>query len=193
MPSVDFNKDVVGYSDFLHRNGKMQAYGMELLLQKTTGNLHGSLSYTYANSKSSFGSLNKGNWFNSDFDFRNSINFLMMYNFGKGYMLSGSWTYKTGRPFTMPTSTTEIEEWRSGFPIMDDLNNMRLPAFHRLDINIERRWKTRGRHTRWFGIAVYNAYNRVNPFFAQPSDIPGMLEITGMFPIMPSFNIGLVL
>jgi len=189
-PSTDFNKDVVEYNDFLHRDGRMRTYGLEVLLQKTTGNLHSSLSYTYAKSQSMFVSLNQGNWFNSDFDFRNSVNFLMIYNFGKGYRLSGSWTYKTGRPFTVPTSMTEIEEWRSGFPIMGNLNNMRLPAFHRLDINIERKWKTRRGNTRWFGIGVYNVYNRVNPFFAQPSDIPGKLEVTGMFPIMPSFNIG---
>lgn len=189
-PSTDFEKDVVEYNDFLHRGGRMRTYGVEVLLQKTTGKLHGSLSYTYAKSQSMFGSLNQGNWFNSDFDFRNSVNFLMMYNFGKGYRLSGSWTYKTGRPFTMPTSMTEIEEWRSGFPIMGNLNNMRLPAVHRLDVNVERKWKTKRGNTRWFGIGVYNVYNRVNPFFAQPSDIPGKLEVTGMFPIMPSFNIG---
>lgn len=189
-PSTDFDKDVIEYNDFLHRGGRMRTYGLEVLLQKTTGKLHGSLSYTYAKSQSMFGSLNQGNWFNSDFDFRNSVNFLMMYNFGKGYRLSGSWTYKTGRPFTVPTSMAEIEEWRSGFPIMENLNNMRLPAFHRLDINLERKWKTSRGNTRWFGVGVYNVYNRVNPFFAQPSDIPGKLEVTGMFPIMPSVNIG---
>lgn len=190
VPSVDFYKDVVEYNDFLHRNGSMRTYGLEVLLQKTTGKLHGSLSYTYAKSRSMFPSLNEGNWFNSDFDFRHSANFLMMYSFGKGYKLSGNWTYKTGRPFTLPSSRTEIEDWRSGFNIMSALNNMRMPAFHRLDINIERRWKTKKGNTSWFGVGVYNVYNRVNPFFAQPSDVPGKLEITGMFPIMPFFNIG---
>lgn len=190
VPSTDFDKDVVEYSSFLHRNGRLRAYGLEVFLQKTTGKLHGSLSYTYAKSQSVFGSLNGGNWFDSDFDFRHSVNYLMMYNFGRGYRLSGAWTYKTGRPFTVPTSTAEIGNWRSTFPIMEGLNNMRLPAFHRLDINIERRWKTRRGNTRWFGVGVYNVYNRVNPFFAQPSDIPGKLEVTGMFPVMPSFNIG---
>jgi len=190
VPSVDFYKDVVEYNDFLHRGGRMRTYGLEVLLQKTTGKLHGSLSYTYANSRSMFPSLNEGRWFNSDFDFRHSVNFLMMYSFGKGYRLSGNWTYKTGRPFTLPSSRTEIADWRSGFNITSDLNNMRMPAFHRLDINIERRWKTRKGNTNWFGIGVYNVYNRVNPFFAQPSDVPGKLEITGMFPIMPFFNIG---
>lgn len=190
LPSVDFDKDVLEYQDFLHKKGKVRTYGLEVLLQRTTGNIHSSLSYTFARSQSLFPSLNQGKWFNSDFDFRHSANFLMMYSFGKGYKLSGNWTYKTGRPFTMPTSRTEIEDWRSGFMLVSELNNMRLPSFHRLDINIERRWKTRKENINRFGVGVYNVYNRVNPFFAQPADTPGELEVTGMFPIMPFFNIG---
>lgn len=190
VPSVDFDKDVLLYKDFLHRNGKGRTYGLELLLQKTTGKVHSSLSYTYANSQSKFPTLNSAKWFNADFDFRHSVNFLMMYSFGNGYRLSGNWTYKTGRPFTVPSSRGEIEDWRTRFNIMDDLNNMRMPAFHRLDVNIERRWKTKRGNTNWFGVGVYNVYNRVNPFFAQPADTPGKLEVTGMFPIMPFFNIG---
>lgn len=190
LPSVDFDKDVLEYQDFLHKKGKVRTYGLEVLFQRTTGNIHSSLSYTFAKSQSLFPSLNQGRWFNSDFDFRHSANFLMMYSFGKGYKLSGNWTYKTGRPFTMPTSRMEIEDWRSGFLLVSELNNMRLPSFHRLDINIERRWKTRKENINRFGVGVYNVYNRVNPFFAQPADTPRELEVTGMFPIMPFFNIG---
>ncbi|PRD49377.1 TonB-dependent receptor plug domain-containing protein [Sphingobacterium haloxyli] len=190
VPSVDFDRDVLEYHDYLHRKGLARVYGAEFLLQKTTGALHGSLSYTYARSRSSFSTLNNGQWFNADFDFRHSANILLMYRFGKGYRLSGHWTYKTGRPFTMPSSEVASDDRRSRFQVITDINNMRMPAFHRLDLNIERRWISKKGRKNWFGMGVYNLYNRVNPFFAQPDDDPGKLEIIGMFPLIPFFNIG---
>lgn len=159
-------------------------------MQKTTGPLHGSLSYTYAHARSSFSTLNEGRWFNADFDFRHSANVLLMYHFGNGYRLSGHWTYKTGRPFTMPSSESVSEDLRYRFQVVTDINNVRLPAFHRLDVNLERRWTSKKGRKNWFGLGVYNVYNRVNPFFAQPATVPGKLEVIGMFPLIPFFNIG---
>lgn len=190
VPSVDFDRDVLEYRNHLHRKGEARVYGAEFLLQKTTGTLHGSLSYTYAHSRSLFPMLNNRQWFNADFDFRHSANILLMYRFGKGYRLSGHWTYKTGRPFTMPSSEWTSDDLRSRFHVTTDINNIRLPAFHRLDVNLERRWTSKKGRKNWFGVGVYNVYNRVNPFFAQPADSPGKLEVIGMFPLIPFFNIG---
>lgn len=190
IPSVDFDRDVLEYTDYLHGKGRARIYGVEALLQKTTGNLHGSLSYTYAQSRARFPTLNNGSPFNADFDFRHSVNALLLYSFGKGYRLSGHWTYKTGRPFTMPTSHSGFDGQPAFFPIMTGINNMRMPAFHRLDINFERRWTTKKGNKNWFGVGIYNVYNRVNPFFAQPADRPGKLEVVGMYPLTPFFNLG---
>lgn len=190
LPSVDHDMDVLRYGDFLHRGGKLRAYGAEVFIQKTAGALHGSLSYTYSRSRSSFPTLNSGIPFDADFDFRHSANILLMYQFGKGYRLSGHWTYKTGRPFTLPTSQSPADHRYSHFPVITDINNMRLPAFHRLDLNIQRQWTSKKGKKNWFGVGVYNAYNRVNPFFARPGTEPGELEISGMFSIIPFFHIG---
>lgn len=190
IPSVDYLENVLSYPDYLHRNGHLETYGAEFLLQKGYGVFQGSLSYTYMRSSSRFPTINKGRAFDSDFDFRHSANLLLFYTFGKGYRLSGSWTYKTGRPFTLPTSHYEISDGRFGFPVYADINNVRMPAFHRLDINLERRWNSRKGNNRWFGIGVYNVYNRVNPFFAQPDYQSGKLEVVGLFPIIPFFYIG---
>ena len=190
IPSADFDKDILEYNNFLHNNGRNRIYGIEALLQKTAGNLQGSLAYTYAHSKSKFSTINQGNPFDADFDYRHSINALLFYNFGRGYQLSGSWSYKTGRPFSMPTSYSDTGDQFGGFYIVSDINNLRMPAFHRLDINIERKWQTKRGNKRWFGFGIYNVYNRVNPFFVQPSETPNKMEVIGMFPIIPFFNIG---
>src|SRR5690625_8030622 len=67
-----------------------------------------------------------------------------------------------------------------------------MPADHRLDLSLDREWRTKRKGIKsWFGISIYNAYNRVNPFFAYPEN--GKLEVYGFFPIIPSFHYGLFL
>lgn len=190
LPSTDEDKAVLDYYQYLHTEGKNRTYGAELLLQKTVGSFHGSLAYTYSHSRSSFESLNNGHFFDADFDSRHTINLLLIYRFGKGYELSGQWVYKTGRPFTIPNSQSQENDFAGSFPIINEINNFRLPAFHRLDLSLDRKWLSKRGNKNWFGIGVYNAYNRVNPFFVRPDDRPNMLKVHGMFPIIPSFHIG---
>jgi hypothetical protein len=75
-------------------------------------------------------------------------------------------------------------------------NNYRLPSYHRLDLGINfTKEKTYGFRT--WSIAVYNAYNRKNPFFVDfrgdfigydenPND--RKLVKYSLFPIIPSIS-----
>lgn len=190
IPSPDEDRAVLEYHDYVHGQGENRTYGIEILAQKTAGSLHGSASYTYAHSRSAYPTLNNGKTFNADFDVRHSVNMLLIYRFGKGYNASGQWVYKTGRPFTLPTSMSQGNEWVGDFPIIPELNNYRMPAFHRLDIGIKRDWLSKRAKKHWFGIGLYNVYNRVNPFFVRTEDSPGKMKVYGMFPIIPHFHIG---
>lgn len=191
LPSADEDLGVLQYHKDLHTEGTSRTFGLELLMQKTSGPFHGSLSYTYAHSRASYPSLNDGKSFDADFDFRHNINLLLIHRFGKGYKLSAQWAYKTGRPFTIPTSQSAGDDFSSQFPVFDEINNIRLPAFHRLDLSLDREWLSKKGKKNWFGIGVYNVYNRVNPFFARAdSENAGKLKIHGMFPVIPFFHIG---
>src|SRR5699024_9798327 len=189
-PSFDFERNVFNYEDHLHLDGKRRVFGTEFLLQKTMGRLQGSLSYTYAHARSSFSSLHNGDWFDSDFDMKHNANALLIYSFGKGYRLSGHWTYNSGRPFTMPTSETGFEELGADLKMITGINNRRMPSFHRLDINLERKWRSKKDRENWFGVGIYNVYNRVNPFFVRSDEVPSKLEVTGIFPLIPLFYPG---
>lgn len=188
VPSTDEDLDVVHYLDHLYREGENTSYGAEFLLQKTAGKLHASLSYTWARSEVRFPMLNRGEAFPSDYDFRHNTKILLMYMWGKGYRIAAGWNYSTGRPFTMPTSLSPETE-AAGRYYIPEMNNYRMPAFHRLDLNLDREYLTKRGKKHRFGISVYNAYNRVNPFYATPAS-DGKLKVYGFFPIIPSFHFG---
>lgn len=190
QPGIDPDVSVVQYDEHLLRNGTSNTYGMEFLMQKTAGKFHGSLSYTWAHSKSQFEGLNHGRSFNADFDYRNSVNILLIYKFRKGYQLSAQWDYRSGRPFTLSNSLSTRDEIISGrYPMVKSINNSRLPAYHRLDLSLDREWFTKKRgNKQWFGISFYNVCNHVNPFYAYPEN--GRLTVKGFIPIIPGFHYG---
>lgn len=65
-----------------------------------------------------------------------------------------------------------------------------MPAFHRLDLSLDREWITQKKGKKnWFGLSLYNAYNRINPFFVTATE-EEKLEVYGYFPLIPSFHFG---
>lgn len=189
---TDPNRSIVEYQDHMVHDGQGYTYGLEFLFQKTTGKLHTSLSYAYSRSRIRFDGVNSGKAFDSDFDARHSINALVIYKFRKGYQMSAQWNYYSGRPFTLPVSQSgEDIVVGAGYPLITEVNNARMPAYHRLDLSLDREWRTRRKGIKnWFGVSIYNAYDRVNPFFASPGYEEGTLEVSGFFPLLPSFHFG---
>lgn len=191
IPDVDPERSVVDYSGHVLTGGEATTYGAEFLFQKTAGRFHGSLAYTYAHSMSRFEGINLGASFPSDFDARHHFNILLLYKFRKGYTFSTQWNYRTGRPFTLVNSQSESDIILGSYPVIPSINSFRLPAYHRLDLSLDREWRTRKKGIKnWFGISLYNAYNRANPYYAYPSDEPGKLKVVGIFPLIPSVHFG---
>ena len=71
------------------------------------------------------------------------------------------------------------------------MNNIRMPAYHRLDIAIQFH-KKKKKYERVFEVGIYNAYNRKNPFFYQKefdhkNKTVKLVQVT-LFPIIPSVS-----
>ncbi|MEM1214570.1 MAG: hypothetical protein AAGJ82_02710, partial [Bacteroidota bacterium] len=77
---------------------------------------------------------------------------------------------------------------------LTDINDFRLPSYHRLDINARWTWtKPRGQHTLRLGI--YNAYDRANAYFAYEFEDELEPENSGLryqngLPLLPMFGYG---
>ncbi|MCD9573542.1 TonB-dependent receptor [Flavobacterium soyae] len=150
--------------------GEGKAYGVELLLKKTTGRLNGWIGYTYSRTliklDSQFSSeiVNNGNFFPANFDKPHDLSAILNYKFTKRYSLSSNFLYQTGRPITYPIGT--FQYGNSEYTLYSDRNAYRIPDYIRLDIglNIEGNHKIKKLAHSFWNISIYNVLGRNNPY-----------------------------
>ena len=167
--------------------GEGEAYGAELLLQKTTGKTTGWLSYTWSKSIRQFDrpgeELFSGKKYYAGNDRRHNLNLVVNHRFNDHWEASLAWNYQTGRRGTLNTTTlfgsgpSEFideglldEDLKSGLSVIHYLpilnsykerNGYQLPAIHRLDMGVTYTWKM-GKLENKVNLSVYNVYNRQN-------------------------------
>ncbi len=188
-PYKDF-QTILDFKSTLFQNGHTESYGAEIMVQKTSGDFHGSLAYTWAKAESVFPGLNQGNPFPADFDYRNQFNTLLIYQINTEFRLSVQWVFLTGRPITWSNEEVQNDPVTgTSYEAFPGINNERLPAYHRLDIGLRRdsvSKKTGKKY--WFSLNVYNAYYRKNPYSLERKG--NKWKIRSIFPIIPSINFG---
>ena len=146
--------------------GNNRAYGLELLFKKNKGDFTGWLSYTLARTENQIEGINAGDWYPTRFDQTHNFSLTTFYELNKRWSLSANFAYITGTPTTFPTSRYEIQGYVVPFNANDTRNNVRIPAYHRLDIGATRKGKTRP-DKKWYGewvFSIYNVYSRRNAF-----------------------------
>lgn len=143
-----------------------QSIGLEVFGEKTQGKLTGSIAYTF--SKTEFRtttdrfSVNFGNWTPSDIDIPHQINFVFSYKLTPTFIFTGGYTFKSGRPFTVPEGTAIID----GFvvPLYSERNARRLPSYKRFDlaITLDLRKRTQSGFRNSFTFGLYNLLGNDN-------------------------------
>jgi len=154
--------------------GTGRSYGLEVLLQKKTGRLTGWLGYTWAIADRNIPGVNYGHTFYYKYDRRHDLHLVTMYKLRKNIELSGSWTYQSASPFTIPVASYEGAEGSvgnlPGYPpnnidYINSRNNVRIAAYHRLDLGISFIKEKKNGNVRTWNVSILNAYNKMNPFF----------------------------
>lgn len=183
--------------------GEGEAYGVELLVHKKAGRLSGWLGYTLSWSNRWFDEINGGRPFPFRYDRRHDLSLLLNYELPRDRTLSMTFVYNTGNAITLPTAryqsappagwvngtnfySGEADDFAEMFnrPLMDERNNFRMPAYHRLDISYQSNKATKRENRRSWIFSLYNAYSRLNPYFLYESQ--GRLKQYSLFPIIPS-------
>ena len=149
--------------------GLGRAYGMELFIQKKTGNTTGWLGYTLAKSDRRFpdGSINRGEWFPFKYDRRHDVSLVVNHKFNDRIDVSGSWKFFTGGVTTLTTrefTTVDINGNSHDTDYVTARGNYRLPPTHTLNLGVNFH-KQKRRGERIWNISLYNAYNNMNPDF----------------------------
>lgn len=150
--------------------GEGKAYGIEILLKKSTGRLNGWLGYTYSRTMIRLDSrfdeerVNNGNYFPANFDKPHDVSAVLNYKFTKRYSLSANFVYQTGRPITYPIGTYTYNG--AEYTLYSDRNQFRIPDYYRLDlgVNIEGNHKIKKLAHSFWNISVYNVLGRNNPY-----------------------------
>ena len=150
--------------------GEGKAYGIELLIKKTSGRLNGWIGYTYSRTLVKLDSqhveevVNNGKYFPSNFDKPHDLSAILNYKFTKRYSLSTNFIYQTGRPITYPIGSYEYGG--AQYTLYSDRNKFRIPDYYRLDIgmNIEGNHKLKKQAHSFWNISIYNVLGRNNPY-----------------------------
>lgn len=195
--------------------GQAWAYGIELLIQRKTGQFSGWIGYTLSWIQHQFNELNFGEKFFARYDRRHDISLVGIYEFSKKTTLSATWVYSTGNAFDLATGRFPIRNhplhdqdfdtpnfWWNEANIYDKKNSFRAASYQRLDIGIQfHKDIIRFGHNvkRTVELGAYNAYSRKNPFFyfwetyynyhEDGYDTEKKLKQVSLFPIIPSIQV----
>ncbi len=163
--------------------GQARAFGAEFQLTKTQGRLLGSLSYTFSRSLRTIQGLypsetiNNGREYAANYDQPHVINLTWRYNLSRRFFFTGIFTYRTGRPISLPLSAFTVQSTTASS--FSDRNQFRIPDYHRLDLALV----IEGSHKRkkfWDGtwtFSIYNLYGRKNPYTVFFKEVrPGILR-----------------
>lgn len=157
-------------------SGDGRAYGIELYARKNTGKLTGWVSYTLGKSELKVDGINygtdkvnrTGNWYPTRYDQRHNLKIAAFYDLTKRITLSANFTFTSGTPTTFPTDRITVQGYVIPYVKESRRNNVRIPAYHRLDVSVIFNNIWRGRKGRSgednLTVSLYNAYARQNPF-----------------------------
>jgi hypothetical protein len=191
-------------------SGQGKSYGLELLVQKKSGNFNGWIGYTLSWTKLQFDELNHGKWYWARYDRRHDVSVVGIYNLGEHVTFSATWVYGTGSAITLPQGSYNMQSHLPSrfnpYNIMQlgyerqvsdygAVNDFRMRAYHRLDVGIQISKKLKKFTTTW-EFSVYNVYNRHNPYFYFTEETYSngtwetKLKQVSLFPIIPSITYG---
>jgi hypothetical protein len=149
-------------------SGAGRVNGIEFQLQRSGVKWSGMLSYTLMRSDRLFEALNDGKPFPSRYDRRHTIYATWFYRITPSWSVSASWMFNSGFAYTRPVGI--IPSPTAHDPALDiylygERNNLRSIDNHRLDVSFtyEKKHLKNG-VSRW-SFGLYNAYNRLNPFY----------------------------
>lgn len=191
-------------------SGSGRAYGADFQAEADFGKLHGFIGYGVMWSDRLFADQNGGKRFPSKYDNRHKVTLSATWKCSERVELNAGWVFMTGNRVTL---SLENYSYPDGYPtnivpsyphkdeeMLDyyaGKNNVRLPAYHRLDVGINiYRSLRRGRTGIW-NVSLYNAYSRMNPIMIEKNNQKQSMDGTplaprfrqfALFPIIPSVS-----
>ena len=171
--------------------GEGLGYGSELYAEFRKGKWDLSAGYTLSWSLRHFEALYKG-WFPDRYDNRHRLVLNAIFKADRLIDIYSTWTYRSGNRWTLHSHYYNTSTNGDGIVQPSSPYNFQFPDYHRLDLGINFKGKTRRRGNGYIvGFSVYNLYGRKNPLYAETiKNSYNKMEIvlTSVFPCLPSFR-----
>jgi TonB-dependent Receptor Plug Domain/CarboxypepD_reg-like domain len=199
------------WQDLVEKGGVGWSRGLEVLLRKNAGRFTGWLGYTLSKTERQFTGINFGERYPYKYDRRHDLSTAFIFSVNAHVELSATWMFATGTAITFPEavyyapSASQLGFWDlnqgKDLDVIIDYgsrNSFRLPAYHRLDLNVKLLKKVKWGETFW-NFGIFNVYNRRNPYFlflradySKDSNSPEIkVRKMSLLPILPEVNFGL--
>ncbi len=163
-----------GFQDLINDQQKSALYrgsgnikGMDVMVSKDLGKLSSWVSYSLSYAENKFQNVNNGFSYNANLDQRHEVKWVNTLSVGK-WEFSSTFVYGSGRPYT--GFPFELGQTVEGEDIVNQLfvlggvstNNLRIPAYHRLDLGMSYTTEFGEFTSGKMGINFFNLYNRAN-------------------------------
>lgn len=160
---LDYAANLTGkWEEMIETNGIGKAYGLELMIEKTTGRFNGWIAYTLARNQKKFANINNGEWYDARYDRRHDLNLVASYQITPKWKVSSTFTLYSGLTTTIPTAYM-LDIYGNEIPVYTKRNNYRMPLYHRLDIAFTKDYVSKRGRKSSFSFGAFNAYGRANP------------------------------
>ncbi len=183
--------------------GRGWSYGAEFFLRKSGGRTSGWIGYTLAWSWRQFDALNEGRKFPYRYDRRHDVSFVLTHRLSRRLDVGLVWVYGTGQAITLATGRffdarlLDPRYFTGSGTVLPELREYgarggyRMRAYHRFDVALNWRldkafFSSAGEST--VSVGVYNAYNRLNPFYlftARGTSGERVYKQASLFPLLP--------
>ncbi|MEA3317123.1 MAG: TonB-dependent receptor, partial [Bacteroidota bacterium] len=170
------------------KNGRGKSYGLEFQIKKEYQNLSANINYTLAWNYRKFNELNNGKWFPFVYDRRHDLSVVAMWKMSDKYSFSSNFSLSSGMPCTLPIGYSATDDYFYHYYIFDEINNRQLPLYHRLDVVLVRKGKTKKGNTKQFSLNIFNLYARENPVYIYYDSRTGKVYQKSLFSIVPTIS-----
>jgi len=186
-------KEVNSFEDnFLKGEGK--AYGSEFYLKRQSGLLAYTVAYSLGWTQQSYPGINEGKWHDAKYDRRHDLNVQATYRLNQRIDFGSVFIFASGNKATLPTG----RYWLMGSIANDyaGVNNYRMPSYHRLDVSMNYKLRSKLFAESVLNFSIINLYSRSNPYYIYYKIEEGQKDYelsikakqVSLFPIMPSVS-----
>jgi ferric enterobactin receptor len=146
--------------------GTGYARGIDFLIQKKFGKYNGWIGYTIGEAVNNFPVYGAEDFFASN-DVRHEFKTVHMYKVGK-FDFSATFIYASGKPYTAPSGAytiTQLDGTTQDYFNVTNKNELRLPAYQRLDLGATFNFGKLNSSRSSLGISLFNVYNNKNVWY----------------------------